>query len=378
MLDPCSAPARSLNASTTSGSNCLPALAVDLGRRRSSHDMALRYGRLLVIASSASATAKIRAPSGISVAAQLVRIAAPVPALVVRAHDRTGLAVEERDAAEHLLAEHRVRLHQRRSASVSGPASAGSGRGSPILPMSWQQEAVLAGPVGERLRSIASSELERVALDALRVLAACPCPSTPSARRERVNRRRGSASSRSCALGALELEQVPQVARVEHELLVLGAASPRRACGVTHGRPARQALDDRRAARSGLNGLRHAAPSAPRGCAAPRRPGRRPVRSTIGIVARASGPPSAAGRAPSPSIARHARRRGRSRPACGSQMRARGLAAASASSTSTSTSSKRRPQRAPGVPASSSTSRNAHRCCDPLPFASFDTRNPNE
>src|SRR5439155_6729262 len=45
-------------------------------------------------------------------AAEPVRVAVTVPALVVRADDEEPLPLQERDAAEHLLAENRVRLHQ--------------------------------------------------------------------------------------------------------------------------------------------------------------------------------------------------------------------------------------------------------------------------
>ena len=56
---------RERNASTTSGSNCAPDSA-SISRVAAAHVSAGRYGRSLVIASSASATANIRAATGIS------------------------------------------------------------------------------------------------------------------------------------------------------------------------------------------------------------------------------------------------------------------------------------------------------------------------
>ena len=116
----------------------------------------------------------MRAPSGISSAASAVRVALAVPALVVRADDVEPVALEERDAAEHLLAEHRVRLHQ--APLVLGRAARLPEDlvGDPDLADVVEQEAVLARS-GRRASSasIAARELDRVALHALRVRAAC-------------------------------------------------------------------------------------------------------------------------------------------------------------------------------------------------------------
>ena len=71
-----------------------------------------RYGRLLVIASSVSATAKMRAPSGISRSGEAVRSSRCRPSARGASGRRRRLAAQERDAAEHLRAEHGVRLHQ--------------------------------------------------------------------------------------------------------------------------------------------------------------------------------------------------------------------------------------------------------------------------
>ena len=56
---------RARNASTTAGSNCRPDCSSS-SRPAAAQLIARRYGRSLVIASSASATAKIRAADGIS------------------------------------------------------------------------------------------------------------------------------------------------------------------------------------------------------------------------------------------------------------------------------------------------------------------------
>src|SRR5581483_2315727 len=58
------------SAATTSGSNCVPAFARS-SASAASGDWAARYGRAAVIASNASATRMIRAPSGICSPARL-------------------------------------------------------------------------------------------------------------------------------------------------------------------------------------------------------------------------------------------------------------------------------------------------------------------
>ena len=155
-----------------------------------------RYGRSLVIASSASATAKTRAPSGMSVPHEPVGIAVAVPALVVVADDLQALALQQRDAAEHLLAQHRVRLHQaplaRRSA---GPACGGSSSGIADLADVVEQEAVLRCRCRRRARgSHLAGELHRVALHALRVLAGAGV----------LRLERGGERADGLAVGALE------------------------------------------------------------------------------------------------------------------------------------------------------------------------------
>ena len=86
---------------TTSGSNCVPAHRCELLDARRRRDIRpRRYGRSLVIASNASATAAMRASSGIAVPAQPVGDAASVEPLVMRAHDveRDRRVAEQRRA----------------------------------------------------------------------------------------------------------------------------------------------------------------------------------------------------------------------------------------------------------------------------------------
>ena len=103
-----------------------------------------------------------------------------------------------------------------------------------------QQKAVLERRIGGKCRVDHGRELEGVALDPLRVLAG-----TRILGAERGGERRDRFAVRAleqATLGALDLDQVPQVACVEDELLLVGARG-----GAAHGdtcaRP-RQALDD--------------------------------------------------------------------------------------------------------------------------------------
>ena len=88
--------------------------------RASGQPTAGRYGRSVVSASSASATANTRAWTGIASPASAVRVAAAVPALVVVADDDLGV-VEEVDVAEDLGAD----LRDACSSARAPPASAG-------------------------------------------------------------------------------------------------------------------------------------------------------------------------------------------------------------------------------------------------------------
>ena len=107
-----------------------------------------------------------------------VRIAAAVPALVVVPHDLKPLSLEQRDAAQQLLAEHRVRLEQpplrrlERALLLEDPVR------DPDLPDVVEQEPVLGALVVEQRRIDASwrarSRTAAPAASALR----SPCPST--------------------------------------------------------------------------------------------------------------------------------------------------------------------------------------------------------
>src|ERR1700746_212605 len=94
-------------ASTTSASHCVPRPRIS-SPRATSWSSAVRYGRFDVIASHASATAMIRAPSGICAPA---RIAAPAHALVVREHELAPAPVLG-ELGEDVRAVLRVLLHQ--------------------------------------------------------------------------------------------------------------------------------------------------------------------------------------------------------------------------------------------------------------------------
>ena len=101
-----------MKSSTRLGSNCVPA------QRRSSASASLRAHRLAgrarvaVIASKASQTAMMRAPSGISSPREAVGVAAAVPALVARADEPGDAARSAGAAREDALADQRVLAHQ--------------------------------------------------------------------------------------------------------------------------------------------------------------------------------------------------------------------------------------------------------------------------
>ena len=108
----CRTCSRSQNASTTSGSNCLPA------RRRSPRRQSRQLARLAVRPVVRDRVERVRDGEDPRAERDLladepVRIAAAVPALVVRADDLDAGPVQEGDAADHLRAEQGVRLHQR-------------------------------------------------------------------------------------------------------------------------------------------------------------------------------------------------------------------------------------------------------------------------
>ena len=101
------------------GSNCRPA-SMTSSSRAAAQPIPRRYGRSLVIASSASATANTRAPNGCR-GRQAIGVAAAVPALVMRTHNAQPFAMQQGDTPEHLLAEKVCGCILRRSGGVSGP-----------------------------------------------------------------------------------------------------------------------------------------------------------------------------------------------------------------------------------------------------------------
>jgi hypothetical protein len=73
---------------------------------------------------------------------QPVRVAASVPALVVGADDAEPLALQERDTAEHLLAEEGVGPHQAGLALVQRAGLLENAVGNPDLADVVEEEAV--------------------------------------------------------------------------------------------------------------------------------------------------------------------------------------------------------------------------------------------
>ena len=165
----------------------------------------------------------------------------PIPALVVRAHDLEPAALQERDAAQHLLTEHRVRLHHAPFRSRQRARLLEDAVWDPDLADVVEHEAVGDALIVREGRSHDAGELGRVAVDALRVLAgACVLGI------ERTRQRAHGLAVRAleqAPLPALELQKVTQVAGVEEQLLIREALSGRAVRGAVQS--ARQALDHR-------------------------------------------------------------------------------------------------------------------------------------
>ena len=179
------------------------------------------------------------------VGAEPVGVAAAVPALVMGAHNVEALALQERDLGEHLLAEERVLLHARALVGRQRPRLLEDLVGDPDLADVVQEEAVFDASVARDEVGIDHGhELERIAHDALgMIVGAGVLPLECS--RERGNRLEIRLLEQR-ALRSLDREQVPQVLRVEEQLLVLAVpddAWTRRRQGRA---VARQALDDRK------------------------------------------------------------------------------------------------------------------------------------
>jgi hypothetical protein len=160
---------------------------------------------------------------------------------VVRADDLDRVVLEEGDAAEHLRAEHGVRLHQAPLLVGERPGLAEHFVRDRDLADVVQQEAVLQrGLVGEhgvdRVR-----QLRRVALHAARVGAGTRVLPLQRARERRDGL--GVGRLEQSALPALELDQMPQVAGVEQELLLVRACESRSEAEA--GMPGRDPFDDR-------------------------------------------------------------------------------------------------------------------------------------
>src|SRR5215218_10605609 len=102
-------------------------------------------------------------------ATEAVRIAGAVPALVVAPDDAPALAVEERDALEHLLADHRVRLDEPPLGLVQRTRLSEDRVGHADLPDVVEEEAVRRARVVAEGRLDDTCEGERVALHAPRM-----------------------------------------------------------------------------------------------------------------------------------------------------------------------------------------------------------------
>ena len=142
---------------------------------------------------------------------------APVPALVMGAHD-PHFALEEGDTAEHLLAQQRIESASGGPRPRSAARASGDAVRDPDLADVVEQEPVFGARVVDQPGTEGARQLERVALDALRVGAGAGV-----LRFERARKRRDRLLQAFWrrTLAALDLQQVPEVARVEKELLLV-------------------------------------------------------------------------------------------------------------------------------------------------------------
>ncbi len=227
------------NASTTDGSNCLPASSQNLApgalpRQRAPVGPVARH-RVERVGDREDP----RADRNL-VSLRAVGIAAAVPALVVAANDAQPVAVEEGDTAEHLLAEDGVRLHEPPLGLAQGTGLLENLVWNPDLAHVVEEESVRGALVRGERRLDALGQGDRVALHPLRV-----CSRARVLCLERARERRHSLLVRLLdeePLSPLDLEEVAEVAGVEDQLLAGVTLS-----GRTEGdavEPARQALDD--------------------------------------------------------------------------------------------------------------------------------------
>src|SRR6266545_379433 len=200
---------RSRKASTASGSNCRPPSRT-ISAAAASQLPARRYGRSLVIASSASATANTRAPGGIS--------ALPSPSGYPRPSHRSwwwrttcSPCPCSRATSLSSCSPRTVCVSSSlRSDCVRLPGFRRILSGIPILPTSWRRKPY------SRLSS--SRKLDRVALDPLRV-----CAGAHVLRLEGVCKSGHRLVIRALderALAALDVEQPAEILRVEDELFL--------------------------------------------------------------------------------------------------------------------------------------------------------------
>ena len=272
-----SADSRSGTPRRPAGSNCLPDWRDDLVARASPRQ------RAPVRAVARHRVERVRDGEDAGgerdlLAAEPVRIAARRPsARGASARPAAPSPCRIGDAAEHLLAEHRVRLHPPPLAAVSGPGFCRISSGIAILPMSCSRNPYSSpGPSSAPGRSRSSSS---TAYRCTR----CECAPVPRVPRlERARERVTVAEIRLLeqrALAALDLEQVAQVARVQQEL---SSSSGSRAAAAAAPASAPATRSTTASSSSGLNGLRTTA-SAPARCARRRSSASAPVRSTIGM-----------------------------------------------------------------------------------------------
>jgi hypothetical protein len=134
------------------------------------------------------------------------------------ANDEPAFALEERDPADHLLAENRVRLHEALLLRCERPRLEQDAVGDADLAHVVQEEAVAGARVVHDLGARRARELDGVALYAVRVRTRARVLRLERARERHDRLLVGPLEEET--LATLDLEQMAQVARVKLELLV--------------------------------------------------------------------------------------------------------------------------------------------------------------
>src|SRR6185437_13777571 len=149
---------------------------------------------------------------------ETVRVAASIPAFVVRPHDLEPFTLQEHNSREHRLSEHRVRLHPPALRWAQGAGlQQDAVRDSDLADIVEQESVRRALVFRKRFSADRTGQRTRIALNTLRVSTGAGILRLECAREGRDGLQ--VRALKQLALTALDFEHVPEIARVEQELL---------------------------------------------------------------------------------------------------------------------------------------------------------------